>query len=215
MTGLPDDKADLRLAAYVIGNPDATEPAAMRRQLAAVLPEFMIPSVFTRLDRFPLTPNGKVDLASLRPTDRSPIQADSAPQTENERVVAEIWQDILGQPVGRQDHFFDVGGTSMSAMLLVGRINARLGKQMTLRTLFEQPKIEALAEKLDDVPGEIRSPEKATYDNTNVPMTLLQRHLWLVHRSVDNPAFLNLWQTMPLSGPMDSAAFARALNTVL
>ncbi|MBR1240330.1 amino acid adenylation domain-containing protein [Bradyrhizobium sp. AUGA SZCCT0274] len=215
VTGLPDERGGLRLAAYVIGSQDATETAALRRRLAAVLPDFMIPSVVTRIDRFPLTPNGKVDLAGLRPANRPAATADLTPLTENEKVIAGIWQDLLGRPVGRQDHFFDVGGTSMSAMLLVGRINARFGTQMPLRTLFEQPTLEALARQVDEVPRQARIVEEATYQNSDVPMTLLQRHLWLVHRSVDNAAFLNLWQTMPLSGPMDRAALGRALEEVL
>lgn len=214
VTGHRDESGSLFLAAYVIGTPEATTPRRLRRELARVLPDFMVPTFFTRIERFPLTPNGKVDLARLSPDAPRQDPVSAALATASEQAIAGIWKDLLGREAGRQDHFFEIGGTSMSAMLLIGRINARFETQLPLRALFEQPTVEALARLVDNAPRRNMLRSEEAYETANVPMTLLQRHLWLVHRAAANPAFLNLWQTMPLSGPLDREAFRKALKTV-
>lgn len=215
VTGSRDDGGNLFLVAYVIGAPEAVTARRLRSELAGVLPDFMVPSFFTRVDRFPLTPNGKVDLARLSPDTRRPEPIAAAPQTATEQAIAEIMTELLGREVGRHDHFFESGGTSMSAMLLIGRINARFETQLPLRALFEQPSVEALARLVEHAPRRNSLRPDGSFEAANVPMTLLQRHLWLVHRAAVNPAFLNLWQTMPLSGPLDREAFRKALATVV
>jgi amino acid adenylation domain-containing protein len=215
VTGHRDDGGNLFLAAYVIGTPEAVSARRLRGELAGVLPDFMVPTFFTRVERFPLTPNGKVDLARLSPETQSPEPLSAAPQTATELAIAGIWKELLGRDVGRQDHFFETGGTSMSAMLLVGRINARFETQLPLRALFEQPTVEALARLVEHAPRRNTLRPEDTYETSNVPMTLLQRHLWLVHRAAANAAFLNLWQTMTLTGPLDREAFRNALATVV
>jgi len=101
------------------------DPAVVRNRLAASLPAYMIPSVFHWRETLPLTENGKIDrkaLTALAAELDGTEQHHEAPVTTTERRVAAAWADVLGiskEQIGRRDHFFDLGGTSLSALKLV------------------------------------------------------------------------------------------------
>ncbi|PPT25192.1 alpha/beta fold hydrolase, partial [Xanthomonas arboricola] len=113
-------------------------------------PDYMVPSAFVRLDTFPLTPNGKLDRKQF------PAIADSAfayasfelPSGHEERVLAEIWRDLLGlEQVGRQDSFFALGGHSLLALAMVSRATQG-GLPCSLNDLFENPRLVDLAVRI-------------------------------------------------------------------
>jgi acyl carrier protein len=113
----------------------------------------MVPNAWVVLDALPQTPNGKVDRAALPlPTSDRPALANpfTPPQTETERCLARIWQDVLGlETVGIDDSFFDLGGHSVLAVRVRERIRAELGRELPLRDLFERPTPRLLAAFLD------------------------------------------------------------------
>ncbi|ELN4741187.1 non-ribosomal peptide synthetase, partial [Escherichia coli] len=100
-----------QLVGYVVAR-DNTDANALRSELAKILPDYMVPAQIIALEKLPLTPAGKLDRAALpEPTWQS--QDYEAPQTDNERILAAIWAEVLGaERVGRQDHFFELGGDS-------------------------------------------------------------------------------------------------------
>jgi amino acid adenylation domain-containing protein len=140
-----DRPGDKRLVAYSTGS---ATPDAMRTHLRRLLPDYMIPSAFVVLERFPLTPNGKVDRKSL-PAPESLVAADAvleAPQTPAEQQLAAIWSDVLGQrAIPRHANFFDLGGHSLLATQLLARMEGAFGVEVPLRVLFERPTLSALA----------------------------------------------------------------------
>ncbi|MCG1019978.1 amino acid adenylation domain-containing protein, partial [Mycetohabitans sp. B4] len=118
---------DKRLVAYVQAEADEQLASTLRAQVAARLPEYMVPSAFVRLDAFPLTPNGKLDRRALPAPDDAALahQAYEAPQGELETTLAEIWAELLGvERVGRHDSFFALGGHSLLAVRLMNRVSA-------------------------------------------------------------------------------------------
>ncbi|MCG1056170.1 alpha/beta fold hydrolase, partial [Mycetohabitans sp. B5] len=120
-------------------------------QVAASLPEYMVPSAFVRLDAWPLTPNGKLDRRALPAPDDAALahQAYEAPQGELETTLAAIWAELLGvERVGRHDSFFALGGHSLLAMRLINRVRTALGVDLAIRTLFEAPTLAGLARHL-------------------------------------------------------------------
>ena len=144
---VPGDK---RLVAYLLVK--GTEPpkaAELRDLLKARLPEYMVPSAFVTLDRFPLTPNGKLDRKALPAPDLARPElgkAFVAPRTPTEQVVAAIWSQILGlEQVGVHDNFFDLGGHSLSATRIISRLHAAFDLNLPLRSLFEAPTVASLA----------------------------------------------------------------------
>ncbi|HEV7509099.1 MAG TPA: amino acid adenylation domain-containing protein [Thermoanaerobaculia bacterium] len=141
--GSAGSPGDLRLVAYVTGEVDT---AALRQALRDKLPDFMLPSAMVALPALPLTPSGKVDRKALPEPDSGPAPGFVAPRTAVEEVLAEIWAELLGiAHIGVHDNFFERGGHSLLAVLLMARIEKRLGTTLPLAALFSAPTLEALA----------------------------------------------------------------------
>ncbi len=151
--------AERHLVAYV-GIPETAygsplDPADLRRFLAAALPEPMVPAVFVVLPALPLTANGKVDRRALPdpqpgPGTAAPAGPRTLPETSVERLLAPLWQEVLGQPeIGVDDDFFALGGTSLQAAILVHHLEKRLGAYVYVVALFDAPTLAGLARYLE------------------------------------------------------------------
>ncbi|MFB6892597.1 amino acid adenylation domain-containing protein [Kitasatospora sp. NPDC056327] len=133
-----------RLVAYTVGG----DPEGLRAALAAVLPEYMVPTAFVALDSLPLTVNGKVDRAALPAPDLAP--ASSRPAADaREALLCRLFAEVLGVPrVGVDDNFFDLGGHSLLAMRLAGRIREELNVPVQVATLMAAPTVAAAAARI-------------------------------------------------------------------
>src|SRR4028119_1952081 len=131
--------AERVLAGYVVPG-EAVSPDELRPFLRAILPGHMVPASISLLDRLPLTSNGKVDrrALALRPPESRPEPA--PPRSGLEETLAEIWGGLLGlERVGRDESFFDLGGHSLLLARLQTELRERLGREVPLLTLFQQP----------------------------------------------------------------------------
>ena len=119
----------------------------LRTLLLSVLPEYMVPAAYVRLESLPLTVNGKVDRQSLPAPDGSAYRARTyeAPVGEIETALAEIWREVLkvGR-VGRHDNFFELGGHSLLAVRVISQMH-QAALSVDVRTLFTAPTIAGLA----------------------------------------------------------------------
>ncbi|HYY98878.1 MAG TPA: amino acid adenylation domain-containing protein, partial [Pyrinomonadaceae bacterium] len=142
-----------QLTAYLALEPGA-QPSLdkLRGHLAERLPEYMLPSAFVMLERLPLNANGKIDRRALRASvvPRLALEADYvAPATEMERVIAELWRELLtAERVGAHDNFFDLGGHSLLIIEMRGRLQEILGREIAVVELFKYPTVSALARRL-------------------------------------------------------------------
>ena len=156
-----DAPGDNRLVAYVTAKERETlKDSELRDLLRAKLPEYMVPSAFVILDRFPLTPNGKIDRKALpRPSLREESKSGSVqPTDELEIRLAQIWCEILGvRSVDANSGFFELGGHSLLAVRLLARVEAVFGHRISLSALFELPCFTAFANLL-------RSPSQRDFD---------------------------------------------------
>ncbi|MFL6121315.1 non-ribosomal peptide synthetase [Actinophytocola sp.] len=135
------------LVGYLVGDPDTGVLAA---ELAATLPAHMVPSAFVVLERFPLTPNGKLDRDALPEPARRQDPAYLAPRTDAETLVAEVFAEILGvEKVGALDDFHDLGGNSLRGMRAMALIRARIDVDVPMRALFGFPVVADLAAEID------------------------------------------------------------------
>ncbi|HEU4454889.1 MAG TPA: phosphopantetheine-binding protein, partial [Longimicrobium sp.] len=143
-----DASGEKRLVAYVVGSVDAE---GLREHLRESLPEYMVPAAFVVLDALPLTPNGKLDVRALpAPELGSAEERYVAPRTPVEEVLAEIWTEVLRRErVGVHDSFFDLGGHSLLIMRLLARIQATFDLEISIRTVFSMPTLEAMAEEIE------------------------------------------------------------------
>ncbi|MFB7216437.1 amino acid adenylation domain-containing protein, partial [Streptomyces sp. NPDC056255] len=135
------------LVGYVTPAAQATAPAAdkLRAHVAQRLPDYMVPSAFVVLDRFPLTPNGKLDRAAL-PEPEFTTRTSRPPRTPQEETLCELFAEVLGiERVGIDDSFFDLGGHSLLVTRLVRKILVRLEVEIPIRSLFEFPTVAELS----------------------------------------------------------------------
>ncbi|MCK9738897.1 amino acid adenylation domain-containing protein, partial [Pseudomonas syringae pv. syringae] len=162
---------DKRLVAYLTAREGAVLSAAqLREQLSQGLAEYMIPSAFVTLARFPLTPNGKLDRRAL-PAPEDDAYASrgyEAPAGDIEHALAQIWQALLGlERVGRHDHFFELGGHSLLAVQLVSRLRQRFEVEVALRDVFAEPTLQGLARQVANARL-----------SAQTPLTLVDRYNW-------------------------------------
>ncbi|WP_460454876.1 non-ribosomal peptide synthetase, partial [Arenimonas aestuarii] len=111
----------------------------MRDKLRACIPAHMVPAVFVRVGRLPLNRNGKVDRRALEaaPLSEAPDGSCDEPLGDCERLVADLWSQLLRLPrIGRDDHFFDLGGHSLLAVQVISRVRQSLGVDVVLADLF-------------------------------------------------------------------------------
>jgi natural product biosynthesis luciferase-like monooxygenase protein len=152
------DDGDIRLLAYVIADGGAdVNSNELRRHVAEALPAAMVPTDVFRLDALPLTPNGKVDRKALLDREhefRSRGEAVTAPPVDDtEKLVADVWSDELGFPVGRDDNFFDIGGHSLLAVKVFRRLGEATEAPLALTDVFRFPTVRTFATHLDTLTG--------------------------------------------------------------
>ncbi len=154
--------------------------AVLRSHLQARLPDYMVPAAFVVVESLPLTAQGKLDRQALPPPpgDRPAWSAGCvAPRDEHERLVADVWEKLLGvRPVGATDDFFELGGHSMLAVRMIAEIEGRTGRRLPLASLFHRATVEHLARML-------RQPEVCPPESSLIPLQTLgnRRPLFLVH----------------------------------
>ncbi len=145
---------DTRLIAYFVAVPQSHPTLGeLRDFLGARLPDFMVPATFVRLEKLPLTANGKVDRMSLpAPEDTNTLRdsAYTAPRTDMEKTVASILERLLGlEHVDVEENFFSLGGHSLLGAQLVARLRDTFGIEMPLRVIFEAPSVAELSSEID------------------------------------------------------------------
>ncbi|WP_158633264.1 non-ribosomal peptide synthetase [Amycolatopsis sp. WAC 04182] len=133
-----------RLVAYV--SPGDVDPEALRNELAERMPAYMVPAAVMALDVLPLTAHGKIDRKALPEPDFSSKTVGREPATEAERILCEVFAEVLGLArVGVEDSFFELGGDSISSMQVASRAR-RDGIALTPKQVFEHRTPERLAQ---------------------------------------------------------------------
>ncbi|OYD09603.1 non-ribosomal peptide synthetase [Paludifilum halophilum] len=135
------------LAAYVIPAEESFDETALRRYLGNRLPVAMIPSAFLHLEQMPVTSSGKVDYRRLpEPKKRTTTREYKAFSTPEEKMLLEIWSDVLPkEDISVDDNFFEHGGHSLLALQIISRIKNIFGIHLPLKCIFEAPTISELA----------------------------------------------------------------------
>ena len=168
-----DDPGEVRLKAWVTPRPgsDRPQPEALLRALARELPPVMLPRSIRVLDRWPLTPNGKVDRNALSAATAAPVRSEppkasaasppsvsvplpasstgQAPTASLEEAVAMIWREVLGRAdLARDANFFDLGGHSLAVVQVQRRLREATGVEVAMADMFRLTTITSLAHHL-------------------------------------------------------------------
>ena len=158
----------MHLVAFVTGK-ETLHTDEISAWLKRLLPVYMLPDLFIRLNEFPLTTHGKIDRKKLAEQiiyDDAPETHYQAPAGEIEERMVEIWQSFLGgKKIGVTDNFFEKGGNSISIIKLSREISSLLGKEVSIATLFQYPNIKDL---MDFISSETVISNDDVIDNTQL-----------------------------------------------
>jgi amino acid adenylation domain-containing protein/non-ribosomal peptide synthase protein (TIGR01720 family) len=156
-----DTLADKRLVGYIVPKGKTLlEAAVLRAHLQALLPEHMVPSAFVMLDEVPLTANGKLDRKALpAPEYQADEKAYVAPRTEVEKILCEMWQEVLRvSKVGIHDNFFESGGHSLSLMQLASKIQNYFSKNISIDEIYNSYTVAKQAAYLNGETNDFTAP---------------------------------------------------------
>ncbi len=211
------DGQDKRLLAYIVAEEDNGLAARLREHLSAILPDYMVPAAFVRLDAFPLTPNGKLDRRALPEPEQNAFarQAYAAPQGETETALAAIWSELLGiEQISRYDNFFALGGHSLLAVRVMNRI-AAFGVELPLVALFTSPSLAAFAERINAQRNEGRNRLSEIIPiprDSALPLSFAQQRLWFLAQFDGVSDTYHIPLVLHLRGQLNITVWQQALN---
>jgi amino acid adenylation domain-containing protein len=163
-----DEPGDKRLVAYVVADQEAEEDdsgnkkaglsiSELREHMLGKLPEYMVPSAYMKLEKLPLTHNGKIDRKSLPQLDpNTPEQEQEyvGPQDATQGTLCRLWREVLRRErVGIHDNFFMIGGHSLLAVQVISRIKSAFAIEMPLSAIFVAPTVARMAKEIAALNG--------------------------------------------------------------
>ncbi len=207
---------DTRLVAYVVPRGEGvTTGADLAAALAPLLPDYMIPAAFVMLEALPLTINGKLDRAALPEPEIVGAAAYRPPATKRQALLCALFAELTGAArVGLDDDFFALGGHSLAAMALAGRIAAATGLDAPARLIFEGRTPARLDEGLARASkGADFAPSQGagTLADGRVVLSFGQERLWAMDQIEGPGGAYNEAFAWRISGGLDAAALASAL----
>jgi acyl carrier protein len=210
-----------QLAAFVVTG-GATKPSTseLRRRILDALPAYMAPAFIVPVAELPLTAGGKVDTEALPPvgTHRPDLSSQFvAPRDATEEIICEIWSDVLEtSPIGVYDQFLDLGGDSLSAMRVIGRVLDRFGVDLPIRALIDAGTVGLMASAVTgsvNGAGVGNRPLERRPSDAEVAATHGQTAIWLAEQ-LGSGAY-NMPKVLELDGPLDARALARSVDIVV
>ncbi len=171
------------LVVYYTGEATSEE---LQEFLKERLPHFMVPAFYVKLDKIPLNVSGKADRKSLPMPENTGLQKAQyvAPRSETEEQLVIIWADILSideSEISVKADFFKLGGNSIRAIKVIGKIQKIKGVKLTLRDFFTNPTIESLTELISKVSRDPNYSEiPVTVIKENFPLSPSQKRIWVL-----------------------------------
>jgi amino acid adenylation domain-containing protein len=192
---------------------DVSLTTELRTWLKTRLPEYMLPTSFTVLEKLPLTLNGKIDRKALPAPDLVGQVKQEAPRTETEHLLCSLWSQTLGIEITSiQSNFFESGGHSLLATRLVSRIRDSFGVETPLRIIFEQTLLRQQAEWLDkQESGPKLPPITPLLESEPLVLSFAQQRLWFLEQLDGQSATYNISAALELSGLLNETALQQAL----
>ncbi|WP_458110063.1 amino acid adenylation domain-containing protein [Bacillus zhangzhouensis] len=205
------------ITAYFTGTMTEEEVRALFNQ---ELPAYMVPHHVMKLDAFPLTSNGKVDRKALPKPDEAHREEIKIipPETETEKALAQIWEELLGKTIGVDEHFFMAGGHSLKAMMMSAKIQEVFQKEVPIQVIFEKPTIRSLAAYIEqDNQEEQGHAILPATQAEEYPVSPAQRRLYILQTLEPDSTNYHIPIVLTLEGVLDhqrlSSAFDQLIQT--
>ncbi|MGB3182818.1 MAG: amino acid adenylation domain-containing protein [Cyclobacteriaceae bacterium] len=210
----PDSHA---LVAWVVA--PAISIGDIRTWAKKVLPSHMVPVYITAIDEMPLTSNGKIDEMRLPEPDKESVRYSTefkAPESDVEKQLAEIWQNLLGTgQSGVLDNFFEAGGQSLKATRLIADVNAYFNIRIDLGQFFLEPTIRSLAYLVEQADKESGDDIVPLTEQDNYPVSNAQRRLWVLNQIGQGSTAYNLTAFLNVTGEFDPDRLRDSLHIVI
>lgn len=216
------------LAYLVVQSELAPTVAELRAFLLKKLPDYMVPAVFSKLDKLPLTSNGKVDRKALPAPSENLLESGIefvAARTPPEAALAKIWSELLRvERIGIHDNFFALGGHSLLAVRIVFRIRSALKVELPVRLISECPTIAELAVAVEQVgktkfarlPSQPeRLPRSEVSSSNQFAASFNQQQLWFIDQLEPGNSVYNLPFALRLRGHLNRTALQRSLHQLI
>jgi len=217
-------EADKYICAYFVTRQEYGG-GELREILSKDLPEYMLPSHFVKLDCIPLTPNGKIDRKALPLPEIKKSDDHVSPRDEVERKLIAIWAEILGvdagharelkEKIGIHANFFQLGGHSLKAAIMINKIQRNFAVTITLQKIFRSPTVAGIGQLIKN--SKIGSmehigplPEKPYYE-----MSYAQKRLWYIYRNNPQDTAFNLPARSTFHEPMDAEKVRKVLERLI
>lgn len=216
--GASGPAGDTVLVSYVsLVSGSTVSPAEIIDYAAEHLPPFLVPRAVRVVEEFEWTPIGKIDRKKLPPIEFAVSSIYEAPRTQLESVVADIFGQVLGlERVSAHDDFFDLGGNSLSATKVVARLGTVLDVQVPVATLFDASTVAALAERASAAMGGRPMVPLAPRKRAElVPVSGVQRGMWLMNRADPASPVNNIALALRLAGELDVLALKAAVADIV
>ncbi|MCP4152751.1 MAG: amino acid adenylation domain-containing protein, partial [bacterium] len=197
---------------------DAIPVSQLRNFLSKELPDYMIPAYFVPLEKFPLTPNGKIDRKVLLEThDTVGVPSEYQPPTnEIEKKLVDIWKEVLGmKQIGIATNFFEVGGHSLKAINIIAKIKKIFQVDISLSVLFENPFVKEqacyISNSVTSIFTAVRTVEKKDY----YPVSSAQKRMYTLNRFATESVNYNMGGALLIEGSLSTARFEEAFQKLI
>jgi tyrocidine synthetase-3 len=206
------------LCAYIVAAKGGVSAGVLQDYLGSRLPSYMVPASFVMLEALPLTPNGKVDRKALP----SPEQAEGdgeleMPRDDVERMVADLWAGVLGRPadhIGIRRKFFDCGGQSLKATILVARLFNECQVRMPLADFYRDPTIEGMANWIRSARKQNNAMVAAVEKMDYYPLSYAQKRLYFLSRLEPDSVGYNITSVLQVEGRLDLRRIQETFQTL-
>src|SRR5690606_39099056 len=195
------------------------EEEHLREYLLAKLPAYMVPNIWVDLEKFPLSPNGKIDKQALHDLDvhEHHTRNYESPRNQTEQIVLDHWEKLLriGQ-IGIHDNFFELGGNSLTAMRLVSGLRRQCSFQISLEDLFSHPTVAELSSLmlLNSPEGDIALLDTPKIKTSDALLSYSQESLWFIDQ-LEGTLPYHLPIAFKIVGQPDVDALTRSLKSLL
>lgn len=215
-----EDNEDKSIIAYIsLLDKMAITKKELLKKAKEKLPEYMIPAKIIILDELPMTPNGKINRLAL-PNPNKFFDIDDEyvePRTPMERVIKEIWENILGiSKISVFDNFFEIGGDSLKAIQMIGHIRHIFSINYPIMELFTKPTISAMSNYVGNMEGEedLSYEIKANPPREKYPLAYIQEGFWFYNKLEPRNIFYNIAANR-IRGKFNYSLFKKAFHEVI
>jgi amino acid adenylation domain-containing protein len=205
------------LCAYITSDKELGA-SEIREHLSKTLPEYMLPSYFIRIDKLPLTSNGKINRKALLAKDFNinTVGEYEAPRNNLEEKLLFLWNSVLGiKNIGINDNFFELGGHSLKATILSSRIHKEIQAEVPLSEIFKAPTIKGISEYIKEAKKSIYTSIDKVEEKEYYKASPAQKRMYMLQEFDLKSTKYNMPAILEVTGELNKEMLEEAFNKLI